>query len=145
MIRSILTVCIGNICRSPMAEALIKERLPDVEINSAGIDALVGRSADKLAIELMGERRISIGGHRAQQLVAPFCTTADMILAMDDSQVAYIGKRYPTCRGKVFKLGKFSDFDIKDPYGGTRTDFEVCLDSIDRGVNEWVERIKLFN
>ncbi len=68
MIRHILVVCVGNICRSPMAEALLRDALrgqEDITVESAGLGALVGYPADKHAVELMKERSIDITAHRA--------------------------------------------------------------------------------
>ncbi|AFT90119.1 low molecular weight protein-tyrosine-phosphatase [Paraburkholderia phenoliruptrix] len=143
MIRSILTVCIGNICRSPMAAGLLHARLPKYQILSAGLGALSGMPPDRLARELMHERGIDIDAHRAIQLGALHCSSADMILVMDGEQKRMIEERYRLTRGKVFRLGNFQDRDIFDPYGGTRADFERCLELISLGVDEWVERIKL--
>jgi protein-tyrosine phosphatase len=60
MIDTILIVCEGNICRSPMAGGLLAHELPRARITSAGLGALVGRKADPIAIELMAERGIDI-------------------------------------------------------------------------------------
>ncbi|BEU28331.1 low molecular weight protein-tyrosine-phosphatase [Paraburkholderia steynii] len=143
MIRSILTVCIGNICRSPMAEGLLRARLPKYQILSAGLGALSGMPPDQLARELMHERGIDIDAHRAIQLGALHCSSADMILVMDTEQKRTIEQRYRSTRGKVFRLGEFQGLDIFDPYRGTRADFERCLELIALGVDEWAERIKL--
>ena len=57
---NILVVCVGNICRSPMAEALLKQRFPEKNIDSAGVGALVGHGADDAAIKVMQEERSEI-------------------------------------------------------------------------------------
>ena len=67
-ITHLLVVCVGNICRSPMAEALLRDALTgpeDIIVESAGLGALVGQAADKHAVELMKERSIDITAHRA--------------------------------------------------------------------------------
>jgi protein-tyrosine phosphatase len=72
MLNRILVVCIGNICRSPMAESLLAQRLsgrsPDIWVGSAGLAALVGRPADPIAQTLMQERGLAISDHRARQI-----------------------------------------------------------------------------
>ena len=81
--KSVLTVCIGNICRSPMAEGLLTAKLPNIHISSAGTGALVGRPADTQAQKLMLQHGIDISRHVAQQVNKLICSQADLILVMD--------------------------------------------------------------
>jgi protein-tyrosine phosphatase len=143
MIQSALVVCMGNICRSPMAEGLLRARLRDVRVESAGLGALIGHPADAFACELMRERGIVIDDHRARPLSAPLCARSDVIFVMDATQKQRVVGRYPTMRGKVFRLGEFIDQDIFDPYGGERSDFQACLTLIDRAIEDWIERLKI--
>ncbi|MEO6919856.1 MAG: low molecular weight protein-tyrosine-phosphatase [Collimonas sp.] len=141
MIKSILIVCIGNICRCPMAVATFAQKLPDVQLSSAGIYAAAGAPADPFSIELMRRRGLDITAHRGQQLHAWHCESADLILVMDVLQKQFIEKHYPTTRGKLFRLGEYGRFDIFDPHQRPRSEFERCLKLIDQGVDDWVERI----
>ncbi|WP_321923633.1 low molecular weight protein-tyrosine-phosphatase [Burkholderia sp. BCC1998] len=141
MIRSILVVCIGNICRSPMAEAMLASELPDCIVQSAGVGALVGEQADPLARELMRARGFDIEGHRAKQLLRSHCMHADLVLVMDIEQKRYVERLNPLSRGRVFRLREFGDADIQDPFRRGREAFEAALDSIEQGVSEWSERI----
>jgi protein-tyrosine phosphatase len=143
MVDSILVVCIGNVCRSPMAEGILRTRLGHVRVESAGLGALIGHPADVIARELMRERDIRIDDHRARPLSAPLCAQSDVIFVMDAKQKQSVVDRYPTTRGKVFRLGEFIDQDIFDPYGGDRSDFQACLTLIDRAIEGWVERLKV--
>ena len=86
MIDRILVVCIGNICRSPMAEGLLRLRLAGrtgVTVGSAGIAARVGEPADPMAQGLMRERGIDIAGHRARQLTPELAGAHDLVLVME--------------------------------------------------------------
>jgi protein-tyrosine phosphatase len=141
LIKSILVVCVGNICRSPMAAALLAQQLPELECRSAGIGALIGQPAARFSIELMQQSDIDISAHRAQQLQEWQCDAADLILVMDGEQKQHIEKQYPTTRGKLFKLGQFSQFDVFDPYRRSRDDYQNCLCLIEQGVADWVRRI----
>jgi protein-tyrosine phosphatase len=69
-IRSILVVCVGNICRSPMAEYLLKQDYPQLTIDSAGISGLSGHPADDKAQLCMQHLGIDISGHIAKKLNA---------------------------------------------------------------------------
>lgn len=142
MIRRVLVVCIGNICRSPMAEALLREALPEVEVESAGIGALAGHPADPHAVEVMARCGIDISGHRAQQLTDVQISQADLILVMDGRQKQEIQARHPAKTGRVFRLGELERFDIADPYRQHKTAFENALGLIRRGVEAWVPRIQ---
>ena len=140
-IRNILVVCIGNICRSPMAEGLIAAALPDVQVSSVGLGALVGEPADAIARELMRKRGISIEDHRARQISLDACQRADLILVMDVEQRRSVEERYLFASGKVFRLCEFSDRDIPDPYRAGRASFERSLTLIEDGTRQWLQRI----
>ena len=140
-IRNILVVCIGNICRSPMAEGLLAEALPDAQVASVGLSALVGEPADAMARELMQQRGIPIEGHRARQINSEVCQRADLILVMDGEQRRAIEERYLFASGKVFRLCEFSDQDVPDPYRAGRASFERSLTLIEDGTQQWVKRI----
>jgi protein-tyrosine phosphatase len=140
-IRNVLIVCIGNICRSPMAEGLLRAALPKTQFTSAGLEALVGQPADPIACELMDERGISIAGHRAQQVSKDMCQRADLILVMDRQQRREIEERYQFATGKVFRLCEFSDQDVPDPYREGRDAFRHALSLIEDGAQQWAKRI----
>ncbi|RQZ09535.1 low molecular weight phosphotyrosine protein phosphatase [Burkholderia sp. Bp9031] len=139
--RSILVVCIGNICRSPMAEVMLASELPDCVVQSAGVGALVGEQADPIARELMREKGFDIERHRARQLLRSQCMQADLVLVMDMEQKRYVERLNPLSRGRVFRLGEFGNTDIRDPFGRGRESFAMALGSIEKGVGEWSERI----
>ncbi|MCA1766273.1 MAG: low molecular weight phosphotyrosine protein phosphatase [Desulfobulbaceae bacterium] len=141
MLSSILTVCTGNICRSPMAEILLGERLKEegVEVSSAGLMALVGHPADPLAIALLAERGLDATGHRARQITTEIATGAELILVMELWQQRDLEKSIPQVKGRVFRLGHWRKFDIIDPYRRGRESFAEALAAIDRGINNWIE------
>ena len=142
----ILVVCIGNICRSPMAEALLRRDLQvsgsGAEVSSAGLGALVGHPADDIAQRLMERRDLDISGHRARQLDQQLIQQADLVLVMEQSHRRSVETQYPTARGKVFRLGEWSGLDVPDPYRQPEAAFEYALELIDKGVNDWVAKLK---
>ncbi|MBP0630558.1 low molecular weight protein-tyrosine-phosphatase [Cupriavidus sp. AcVe19-1a] len=145
MIKTVLVVCIGNICRSPMAEGLLKHALPKLTVSSAGIAALVGRSADPISVDLLAKGGLDISSHRARQLTGIEAAMADLILVMDQKQKHDIASKYPHVSGKIFRLGEFGKFDIPDPYRKPRSDFESALKLIDLGLKAWVSKISAVN
>ncbi|WP_211254083.1 low molecular weight protein-tyrosine-phosphatase [Paraburkholderia nodosa] len=150
MIDSVLVVCEGNICRSPMAAALLAREIAPVLVRSAGTKALVGHRADPVAVELMAARGVDIRGHRATQLESWLATKSDLILAMDAEQKRFIERRIPSLHGRVFRLGDvmqdesatLDGFDVPDPYRRGRDAFMESLKHIDEGVSMWARRVE---
>lgn len=136
--QNILVVCIGNICRSPMAEALLKQTCPEKNVFSAGLEALVGYPADPHAIACMDEIGIDLSSHIAQQLDAEMLVRADLVLAMTTQQVKVIEERWRFSKGKVFRLCHWSDQSIADPYQKGKIAFVSTKDQIEQGVNDWM-------
>lgn len=135
---NILVVCIGNICRSPMAEALLKRACPEKIVFSAGLEALVGHPADPHAIECMTELGLDISSHVAQRLDAEMIVRADLVLAMTTQQVKIIEDRWRFSKGKVFRLCHWSDQSIADPYQKGKSAFVSAKDQIEQGVSDWM-------
>ena len=138
---NILVVCVGNICRSPMAEALLKQRFPNKNIDSAGVGALVGHPADPAALEIMTEQQLDITKHVAKQLDESLAKKADIIFTMSDGQTKWIEERWPFCRGKTFKLGHWKDKDIADPYKHEKSAFQTAYQDIVDSLEQWSEKI----
>jgi protein-tyrosine phosphatase len=141
----ILFVCTGNVCRSPMAEALMRgllaRRAPDTRVESAGLGAPVGQPADPHAIELMSERGIDITAHRARQASAKLLADFPVVLVMEEAQRRLTGQRYRGARERTHRLGRWSDFDVPDPIGKERLAFEHALVLIDQGIADWIARL----
>lgn len=138
---NILVVCVGNICRSPMAEALLKQRFPEKHIDSAGVGALVGHSADPASIQIMQEQNVDLTNHVAKQIDEKLAQKADLIFTMSDSQNKWIEDRFPFCRGKTFKLGHWNGNDIADPYKHEMSAFQTAYKDIVRGIDEWQDKL----
>lgn len=143
MIRTILVVCTGNICRSPAAAALLTGRLEgrDVLVHSAGLSPLTGRPVDPSVLDLMGQKGYNLSAHRARPLDATLVREADLILVMEAWQQKAIEGLSLAARGKVHLLGKWGGFEIEDPYGRDSAILAEAMARIERGVADWAGRL----
>jgi protein-tyrosine-phosphatase/predicted ATP-grasp superfamily ATP-dependent carboligase len=138
----ILFVCYGNIIRSPMAAALLRRQLENIDsaheiwIASAGTSAKPG-GADPRACEVATEFGITLESHRTQPLTADVIRRADVIFVMDFLNEAELLGRYPEAAPKVFLLGENAQrlgsepAEIKDPYNGDIADIRRCYHRLD--------------
>jgi protein-tyrosine phosphatase len=142
MFKRILIVCVGNICRSPTAEYLLRHRLGNAhgaQISSAGLSAMAGYSMDTTSLALLREHGVDGETHRARQLDSALLRQSDLILAMEKSHVAAMVRMAPEASGKVFLLDRWLDGrDIPDPYRQQRPAYEHVYGLIEQGVNSWL-------
>ena len=151
----ILFVCMGNICRSPMAEAVFRDMLKReaptlaVELDSAGIHGLhAGEPPDRRAIAAARRRGIDMSALRARQLQRSDFAHFDLILVMDDENHRdALALAPPAGHQRVRRLLEFSSQvgdEVPDPYYGDAAGFETVLDLIEeacRGLLAEVRRI----
>jgi RpiB/LacA/LacB family sugar-phosphate isomerase len=141
--KTILFVCTGNICRSPMAEGLFRHAMRgrhDFRAISAGVGAGDGQPPSEFAIRAMRELAIDIAGQRSRQLTGRMVEEADFIFGMSHSHVAAITALYPQAAEKTFLLREFDDTlesfesDISDPIGQSYDTYLACRDQIEQGI-----------
>lgn len=145
MFSSIMLVCTGNICRSPIAEEILRRGLDNarVRVGSAGTGALVGAPADPMAQLLAREHGYDISAHRARQADQQLLNTADLILTLDQTHTDWIKSRFPHLLGRTHKLGRWhQNVDVADPYRKPREAFQLAFDEIQVYVGDWLARIK---
>lgn len=142
---SVIILCTGNICRSPMAWGLLRHavqsRALNLEVDSAGLAAHVGAPPDPIAVALLAERGIDIRQHVAKQATQEMLRAHGLILTMDRAQQEYVEKTWPLFHGRVFRWGQWQDFDVPDPYDGDEAAFRASLRAIDRGLSAWITRL----
>lgn len=137
--QSILVVCTGNICRSPAGERLLRSRLPDMKVDSAGIAALTGEAADPVMAETAREYGLSLEGHCAKQLTPLMCREYDLILAMEQNHIEAVTRLAMESRGKTFLFGYWlQQLEIADPYRRGRDISGVIFQQLFSAAEEWV-------
>jgi len=139
MINSILVVCVGNICRSPTGERLLKCALPDKQIASAGLNAMTGYAAEQTASEVAAANGLSLAGHQAQQFTAELSREFDLILVMEKKHIDQITRIDPAARGKTMLMGHWlNQIEIADPYKRSREAFEAVYGLLENATQKWV-------
>ena len=142
MFNSILVVCTGNICRSPIGERILKQLLPTMQVESAGTAALIDHNADNSAIKIAKKHGISLEGHKGKQFTAKLARNYDLILAMEKIHINQIEKIAPEARGKTMLFGHWlENRDIPDPYRKSDEAFASVFVLIQRSSQLWVEKL----
>lgn len=141
--KTILFVCTGNICRSPMAEGLFRRMTKDrggYEVLSAGVGAMDGLPPSQHAIRAMQDLGIDISRQRSRALTSSLVSQADYIFGMTQGHVDAITMLYPQTTEKTFVLREFDETldtyekDISDPIGESFTVYVECRDQIEQGL-----------
>ncbi len=141
--KTILFVCTGNICRSPMAEVIFRQAIQgrgNYRVGSAGIGAMEGQAPSAHAVEAVKELGIDITNQRSRMLSPALVAQADYIFGMTHSHVDTVMLLYPQAAEKTFLLREFDDTldpfekDISDPIGGSYDVYVNCRDQIEQGI-----------
>ena len=147
--RTILFVCTGNLCRSPMAEGFLKRRLTlegrdgEFRVRSAGTWAVDSAPASSHAVQVMAERGVDISDHRTHDLAPEDVEAADLILTMTTGHAQAISQSWPAQRRKVHLLSEMVGrrYDVEDPYGDSIEVYRACADEIEALIEGGYARI----
>ena len=149
----LLMLCMGNICRSPMAEGALRSRLQaaglagDVEVDSAGTGGWhAGDPPDPRAIATAAAHGVDIAGLRARKLVVEDFDRHDWILCADCDNLAQVRHPSSTGRARTLLLREWAGCDevveIPDPYTGGSREFEHAWSLADEAAARIVERLR---
>ncbi|MCL7939464.1 low molecular weight phosphotyrosine protein phosphatase [Halomonas sp. ATCH28] len=145
MFQRILIVCTGNICRSPVAEAMLRRHLPEREIASAGLGALEGRGVAPQARALAEAEGLDVSDHQARQLTPDMLVAHDLVLVMSEGQRRAVGELAPEALGKTLLLGRWLDNgkgrDISDPYRKSDEVFAHVHKLLKESTDAWAKRL----
>lgn len=144
-IQSVMLVCTGNICRSPLAEGLLRQHLPQLRVYSSGLAAMVGQPATAPTLEVAQSMGVDIGAHRAQQINAFLVQSAQLILTAELRQKQEIERLYPLSRGRVFRICEAGREDIPDPYLGDDACYQASAILTAQGIQDWAQKITTLN
>src|SRR5437588_2495914 len=141
--KTVLFVCTGNVCRSPMAEGIFRYAVQgrgDYRVFSAGLGAMEGQPPSPYGVQAVRELGIDISGQRSRMLTPELVQQADYIFGMTHSHIDTVMLLYPQAAEKTFLLREFDDTldffekDISDPIGGSYDVYLDCRDQIEQGI-----------
>jgi protein-tyrosine phosphatase len=153
----VTTVCSGNICRSPIAEVVLRDAVERaglghaVVVDSAGIGGWhVGEPADPRALDTLRRHGYDGSAHRVRQITADWFDDAappDLLLAMDATHLRDLQRLAPHADVALMRafdtgLGADDDLDVPDPYYGSTRDFDAVLAMIEAATPGTLERIR---
>ena len=144
-LQSILVLCEGNHCRSPIAQCLFQAEFgPSIRVESAGLGAQDGWAPHPEAIWFMAEFGIDISGFRSRQVTPGMAMAAELILVMDAKQKTQCEAMEPNTRGRIYLLGHWlppGQREIADPFRNSHESFLHAFNLIRQSVLAWTSHL----
>ena len=149
--RSVLFVCTANICRSPMAEGLMKHKVLNKNeewfVGSAGTWAINGEPAALNSQRAMQEMEIDIRSHRSRLVTRELLDSYQLVLTMESGHKEALRVEFPEYASRIYLLSEMvgKKFDIADPIGGPMVDFRETANEIDRIIMDGFKKIEILS
>jgi protein-tyrosine-phosphatase len=149
----IVIVCTANICRSPVGEAVLRQRLQAQaaadgqgerwQVSSAGTWADFGQAASTYSVELMAEQGLDISGHTSRPVDRAMMGEADLLLCMEIGHAEALRAEFPRQAYKIYLLTEMAGpaYSVSDPYGGSRGEYEHMVEELTGLIDAGLPRI----
>ncbi|MEZ4511957.1 MAG: hypothetical protein R3C62_08775 [Chloroflexota bacterium] len=141
-------VCTANICRSPVAEGLLRDRLQkrglaDWTVSSAGTWAQLKRGASQNSVIAMSERGLDISNHSAQMVEAKHLREVDLVLCMETGHAEALRAEFHQYAPKIHLLTEMAGryYSISDPYGQSLSAYKLMANEVEEIIDEGLEEI----
>lgn len=144
----ILVICTANICRSPVAEAVLRQRLQEQglagwTVSSAGTWAESERSAATHSIQIMAEKGVDLRPHRSRIVTEEMLAEVDLVLCMEIGHVEALHAEFPAHSRKIYLLSEMvgQRYSVSDPYGGPLQEYQRMVKELTNLIDKGLPRI----
>jgi protein-tyrosine phosphatase len=145
---NILVVCTANICRSPVGEVVLRDRLhkqglTNWTVASAGTWAEPDRNAATFSRQLMAAQGFDLEAHRSHMVTEPDLAAADLVLVMEMGHAEALRAEFPQHAGKIYLLSEMAGprYSITDPYGGPLEAYQEMVTELTTLIEKGLPRI----
>ena len=142
---SVLVVCVGNLCRSPTGQYLLKNVLHKTRVTSAGLMARDQQAACATAVEVAAENNLDLSSHLTTRISPQLIMSHDLILVMEHRHQKAIEEMVPVAKGKVMLFGKWDrETEIPDPYKRSREIYSIVFEQLKTNALLWAKKLESF-